>query len=240
VEDVAMTSTLDDFLSKFVAADLEAAGFRRKGHLFWRVSDEGNLGVLHFQATPFSRGGFLDVVPKLGVISKRINTALGRPTTPHMPVSQFDAWEAWLGKIDRRYGQFTVEPEEWEHVGRDVRDAVISAALPALDAHISDASLRDRWLTKTDLDVSVWGDATRLGRLLILLEAIGPQDAIPPTRAELKRLAAKGRPLAILWRDRRPGADPERQFVYSGAKLNKPAEWRALAASASAHKVDSK
>ena len=167
----------------------------------------------------------------VAVVSKRINTALGRRTTPHLPSSQFDAWHRWLGALDGRYKRWTFEPAAWAAVGPQVRDAVLSVAVPALELHVSDMSLRDRWLTKTDISPAFENPPTRLGRLLILLEAIGPRSEIAVTRAELSRLAAAGSPGAILWLGRQPGADPERLFVHNASKVKTAAAWRRLAQS---------
>ena len=60
-----MASMLDPFLSEYVEPDLSAVGFRRKGHLFWTVSDEGNLGILHVQST-HSVGDFLAFTMRFG------------------------------------------------------------------------------------------------------------------------------------------------------------------------------
>jgi hypothetical protein len=224
-----MASTLEAFLTEYVEPDLIALGFHRRGHLFWTVSDEDNLGILHVQNTN-SVGDVLVFTMKLAVSSKRINDALGRRTAPHQPLSNTDAWYRWIGKIDERFALgWTIEPEDRRTIGPRVRDAAVNVAVPAIVAHMSDESLRDRWLTKTDVDDSFDNDAVRLGRLVILLEAIGPRDSIPAVRAELNKLAEDGQPLAILWRDRQPGADPDNLFAANAIKLSTPGEWVALA-----------
>ena len=166
----------------------------------------------------------------LAVLSKRINDALGRRTVPRQPLTETDAWSRWIGRIDKRYVPgWTVELEDWPTVGPQVRDAIVNVAVPALAAHISDESLRDRWLAKADIDDISDHVSVPLGRLLILLEAIGPRDAIPAVRAELDQLADSGHPLAILWRDRQPGVDVEWLNIRNRHKLTTPAAWESLA-----------
>jgi hypothetical protein len=73
-------------------------------------------------------------------------------------------------------------------LGDEIEGHVVRLAVPEIDRYISDEGLRDLWLTGRSPGL---GDGERLRFLAILLNALGPQDWLPPTLEALRQWEEK-------------------------------------------------
>ena len=192
---------LDALYAKFssdLTARLRQLAFRRRGTSFYRqpTPPETNWIMVNVQTmlTPESR----DFVLNYGIISP---TLLGSvdgwlapaPAPGKLPKrrgAQVEwrlsrGWDERPGYSVERWWRLTQETgsEEIRELAVEVTDAVAREALPRLQPLATDEGLRDYYLERL-YEPDGWLAPIDLGRLISLLEHVGPVDRIASVRAD--------------------------------------------------------
>ncbi len=164
---------------------LSQSGFVRKGNLFRRVGTEV-IHVVGFQKSLKSQADSVLFAVNLGVASVRLLSRAG--VLPSECAIEDCQWRTRLGKNPRDAEMWwTVTDAETAKIAADeVKNALRSHGLAALDALSDDSSLRDLWLSGISPGLT---DVQRLLNLSILLRTLGPAAQADAVMAELRSLA---------------------------------------------------
>jgi hypothetical protein len=173
-----------------IAGALRKRGFARRGTILFHERGE-NSGLIEFQKSQKTRPEAVLFTVNLGVVSGRlarffsVPLSRGRPPEPSkwhwrvrlgflLPEGQ-DQWWSLRGGSEVR------------QVREKIEDALVRLALPEIEEHLRDESLRDLWLTGRSPGLT---DVQRLKNLAVLLKALGPEHRLAPILENL-RLSSK-------------------------------------------------
>ncbi len=139
-----------------VAVALKRKGFQRTKNTFWS-SGAPNWAIIQFQRSTKSTAQVTSFTINLGTASKALLGFFGKPD--RMPTIDECHWRQRIGftlpTAEDRWWNLT--QTEVSSVAREVIEALCRFGLPAIQAHLSDGSLKKEWgsgcapgLTETD------------------------------------------------------------------------------------------
>jgi hypothetical protein len=176
-----------EMISRFIFPPLKKMGYKKMGTSFY-VSFEGNWGIIDFQQSQKSVSNQVTFSINIGIASKRILNFLGFDEKNNRP----DIWDTQLRV---RLGHLMPENNDiwWtldqetsiDKLGQAISDLVIKYAIPAIQAYITDESLRDLWIAGKSPSLT---EFQRLLYLSVLAKQIGPIDILEPNITALQRL----------------------------------------------------
>lgn len=177
---------LRSLIDTYVKPELKQADFRKQGQKFVRSKGAG-MQLITVQKSSTSTADLAVFTVNLGVWSRTLANfftgssdpprSLGpegcdlRTRLPHLLYGE-DVW--W--KLPR-------SDEAMADVGDEVRDAVVSSALPFLDRYSDDRNLRDLWRSGNSPGLTATG---RFLSLSVLLAIYGPRTELEPCLRELE------------------------------------------------------
>lgn len=176
-----------------VADALKDRGYRRSGKILWRSSNEG-WAIVEFQRSTKSSADVTTFTVNLGTASKALCRFFGRPET--VPSFEECHWKQRIG-----FALPTAEDRWWHLAGSDVSgvtsevvEALIRYGLPVVEAHMSDESLKEEWMSGHAPGIT---ETDRLKYLSALLKVRGELSESAAVGARLEESTA-GRPTAGL------------------------------------------
>ena len=169
-----------------IAAFLKRRGFANRGTAFFRVQ-AGNWGLIELQKSQKSSTEAVVLTGNVGVVSERLARFFSIPLkSNHPPQASEWHWRQRLGFLlsEGQDKWWTIGPGvKIEHVARQMEGA-LELALPEIEKHIQDETLRDIWLIGRSPGLT---EVQRLKNLAVLVKALGPQDRLASTLDELRR-----------------------------------------------------
>lgn len=175
-----------------VAATLTQKGFQRSGNTFWS-SSPGSWALIQFQRSTKSSAQQTTFTVNLGIASKALLKFLGKPE--RVPTIDECHWRQRIGFVlpDAADRWWQLMPDaNAASVAGEVIKALTQFALPAIESHSSDASLRDTWISGRAPGLTEI-DRLRFLSALLKIEGLDAESAIIAGSLEV---ASHGRPTA--------------------------------------------
>jgi hypothetical protein len=176
-----------EMISRVVSPPLKKLGYKKMGNAFY-ISVEGNWGIIDFQPSQKLVSNQITFSINIGIASKRVLNFLGFDGENHRP----DIWDTQLrvrlGHLMPENNDiwWTVDQEtNVDELGQLISDLVTKFAIPAIQAYITDESLRDLWIAGKSPSLT---EFQRLLYLSVLAKQIGPVDILEPNINALQRL----------------------------------------------------
>lgn len=185
----------NEMISMVMSPSLKKWGYTKVRNSFYLPS-EGNWGIIDFQKSQKSDSSQIKFTVNIGIASRRILNFLGfeeKNKKPNIWDSQF---MVRLGHLLPENSDiwWTIDQETTiEELGLFTVDLVIKYALPAIQEHLSDESLRDLWRSGKSPSLT---EFQRLLYLSVLVKQIVPVEILEPTINELQRLSLN-KPTAV-------------------------------------------
>lgn len=171
-----------------VADFLQQRGFGRRGAIFFRVR-AGNWALIELQKSQKTSADAVVFTVNVGVVSERLARFFSIPLKPNqLPESSEWHWRRRLGFLlpEGQDKWWTLRPStRVEEVSHEMEGA-LELALPEIERHLHDESLRDLWLTGRSPGLT---EVQRLKNLTVLVKALGPEDRVAPILDELRRVS---------------------------------------------------
>jgi hypothetical protein len=172
-------------LLRSLEGTLEGHGFARAKRSFWTQS-ENNVGIIDVRKSSKSTTDRATFTMNVGMWSARIGRFVTGRLKSHPPGIDDCHWRERIGFL------LPAREDRWWTIGESDDPATVAGqlspifndvAVPAVIAHLQDEALRDEWLAGNSAGLT---DVQRLMYLTILLQEIGPRDALRGVIAELK------------------------------------------------------
>ena len=158
----------------------------------YRRRRDGNISVLYLYS-PGWDPDFGGIDAHLGVMSGRLSRVFGPKMSFSVPgINGSHHWYRWAGDLgvpDQPASGWAIHRRNGKWDLGEITRQLSGAVLPALQAHSSDAGLRDDWLVRRDTWVS---EAEQLGYLIVLMRDLGPTEQIAGLQQRLRYLVANG------------------------------------------------
>ena len=171
-----------------VADFLQQRGFGRRAAVFFHVR-AGNWALIEFQKSQKTNADAVVFTVNVGVVSERLARFFSIPLKPNqLPEASDWHWRQRLGFLmpESQDKWWTLKPStRIEEVSREI-EAALEMALPEIEKHLQDESLRDLWLTGRSPGLT---EVQRLKNLAVLVKALGPENRVAPILDELRRVS---------------------------------------------------
>ena len=169
---------------------LKERAFTRYGPTFSQERG-GNWGLIEFQRSQKTSADKIVFTVNLGVVSGRLARFFSVPLEKggRPPGTSEWHWRQRLGFLlpERQDQWWTVgDGSEVDLVCQTIREALLGLALPEIDKHLQDESLRDLWLTGRSPGLT---NVQRLKSLAVLLKALGPNDRLTSVLDDLRGMS---------------------------------------------------
>jgi len=183
--------TFKNFM-KLIRPFLKQQGFRSRGNNFHKRHPEGNIGMINFQKNP-------DGLPKftinIGVYSialeKYLLAEFNQEKVKEYPSLGDYHWNTRVGSLVPKEHPARKKDEFWYKVGdkwwsyndttdveelfQEISPLILTYGIPAIDKHLSDKQLIDKWFAITSAGD---GGPTSLKYLCILFNHYGEQERL--------------------------------------------------------------
>jgi hypothetical protein len=171
-----------------IEGHLKPRGFMRRGTVFFR-EQFGNLALIGLQKSQKTGAEAVVFTINVGVVSSRLARFFSAPPKAnHLPEPSEWHWRQRLSLLLPE-GQ-----EKWwtlgsgsnvQQIGHEI-EATLDLALLEIEKRIKDESLRDLWLTGRSPGLT---EVQRLKNLLVLVNALGPEERVASTLEDLRRVS---------------------------------------------------
>jgi len=176
---------LHDLITGYLAPGLKELGFTRSGKSFFRP--QPNWSVIEVQKSVKSTSDRLVFTINLGIASRRLLSFFS--SSAKRPGIAECHWTERIGHLlpEHRDVWWSIDVgDPVEPLGRSVAEAIVSVGIPHLDQLVTDAALRDLWLSGVSPGLT---EVQRLMNLSAMLGMIGPGEQLDPVTNELLRVS---------------------------------------------------
>jgi hypothetical protein len=171
-----------------IEAHLKQRGFARRGTVFFR-EQFGNLGLIVLQKSQKTDAEAVIFTINVGVVSSRLALFFSAPPKAnHLPEPSEWHWRQRLGFLlpEGQDKWWTLGPgSNVQQIGDEIQ-AALDLAVLEIEKHIKDESLRDLWLAGRSPGLT---EVQRLKNLLVLVNALGPEERVASTLEDLRRVS---------------------------------------------------
>jgi Domain of unknown function (DUF4304) len=184
---MAMVAEAYGLLLAGLTNELKGRGFSRQGSSFY-LRKGNNWGLINFQKSTKSTADSILFTVNLGVASERLRRFFSGQKA-ELPGVSACHWSMRLGFLQAgRDKWWTVDRGTvLDLVEEEIRHLLLERGIPEIEKHVDDASLRDLWLAGRSPGLT---EIQRLMNLVVVLEAIGPTDALEVNIEKLREKTA--------------------------------------------------